>query len=145
MSISGRRLALLAVCAFMYVTSELLPVGALEVIARDLGRGQTLVGLLLSAYAGTVALTAIPVTRLTRGWDRRTVVVGTMLVLALGNGVAAVAPGFATLAVARVAIAVAHGLFWSSVGSVAARLATPGRAGAATAAVFVGTALATVA
>ncbi|GLY82341.1 MFS transporter [Actinoallomurus iriomotensis] len=132
-------------CAFTYVTSELLPVGALETIARDLGRSQTLVGLLLSAYAVTVALTAIPVTRLTRGWDRRTVVVVTMLVLGLGNGFAAVAPGFATVVIARVAIAVAHGLFWSSIGSVAARLVPPGRAGAATAAVFSGNALALVA
>lgn len=138
------RLGLLATSAFVFVTSELLPVGAMPVLVADLGATEGQVGRLLTGYAALVVVTAVPAVRLTRTVDRRVLVGATVLVMAIGNGLAAAAPSLGWLLAARLPTAVAHGLFWSVIGSVAARLAPPGRAGAATSVVFAGNALALV-
>jgi len=44
-------LAVLAAAAFVYVTAEIMPVGALPAIARDLRVSEALVGTLLASYA----------------------------------------------------------------------------------------------
>lgn len=142
---SAWRLGLLATSAFVFVTSELLPVGAMPVLVTDLGASERQVGLLLTVYAALVAVTAVPAVRLTRTVDRRLLVSGAVFIMALSNGLAALAPSLGWLMAARLLIATTHGLFWSIIGSVAARLAPPGRAGAATSVVFAGNALALIA
>ena len=59
------QLSVLAAAAFIYVTAELLPVGALSAIARNLNVSVVLVGTLLSWYALVAALTTIPLVRWT--------------------------------------------------------------------------------
>ena len=68
-------LVMLGVGTFSYVTIEVLPIGLLTVIAADLGRSRSDVGLLVTGYAAVVVLTSIPLARLTlrlRGSPRRT-------------------------------------------------------------------------
>ena len=59
-SSSRRRagLIVLAISAFVVVTTELLPVGLLPLISDDLGVTQSRVGLLVSVYAFTAGATA---------------------------------------------------------------------------------------
>ena len=52
------QLVVLAAATFIYVTAELLPVGALPSIAQDLHVSIVLVGGLLSSYALVAALTS---------------------------------------------------------------------------------------
>jgi predicted MFS family arabinose efflux permease len=59
--------------------------------------------------------------------------------------VVAAAPDYAVVLGARVLCALAHGVFWSMLAPIAARLAPSGQAGRATALVFVGNSLALVA
>ncbi len=141
---SGWRLGLLATSAFVFVTSELLPVGAMPMLVADFRASEGQVGRLLTVYAALVAVTAVPAVRLTRTVDRRLLVSGAVLIMAVSNGLAALAPSLGWLMAARLLIATTHGLFWSIIGSVAARLAPPGRAGAATSVVFTGNALALI-
>lgn len=54
------QLAVLAAAAFTYVTAEILPVGALSAIARNLHVSVVLVGTLLSWYALVAALSTFP-------------------------------------------------------------------------------------
>ncbi len=144
-SSSRWRLGLLATSAFVFVTSELLPVGAMPVLVADLGASEGQVGRLLTVYAALVAVTAVPAVRLTRTVNRRVLVSFAVLVMAVSNGLAALAPSLGWLMAARLLIATTHGLFWSIIGSVASRLAPAGRAGAATSVVFAGNALALIA
>jgi predicted MFS family arabinose efflux permease len=65
------QLAVLAAAAFTYVTAELLPVGALPAIARDLHVSIPMVGTLLAWYALVAAVTTIPLVRWTAKWPRR--------------------------------------------------------------------------
>ncbi|OBC04117.1 MFS transporter [Mycobacterium sp. 852013-50091_SCH5140682] len=138
-------LTVLAAAAFIYVTAEILPVGALPVIAADLRVSEGLVGSLMACYALVAAVTTVALVRLTASWPRRRTLLATLVCLALSQAVSAVAPNFAVLAGGRVLCALTHGLMWSVIAPIGARLVPPSHAGRATAAVYVGTGLALVA
>lgn len=137
-------LAALASAAFVYVTAETLPVGLLPQLAAGLHVSDGAVGLLVTVYAGVAGLAALPVTARMGSRPRRQVVTGAVALLAVSLLVTAVAPDYAVLMAARLLCALAHGVFWSVLAPVAARLAPPGRAGRATATVFAGNSLALV-
>ena len=56
----------LAVSTFVYVTTEILPIGLLLLIAADLGIEPSAVGLLVTWYGLVVVAASIPLTQLTR-------------------------------------------------------------------------------
>ena len=138
------QLAVLAAAAFTYVTAEILPVGALPSIARNLDVSLALVGTLLSWYALVAALTTIPLVRWTAHLPRRRVLVLSLTCLTVSQVISALAPNFAVLAAGRVLCAVTHGVLWSVIAPVATRLVPPSHAGRATMSIYVGTSLALV-
>lgn len=138
------QLTVLAAAAFVYVTAEVLPVGALAVIADDLDVSEGLVGTLMASYALVAAVTTVALVRLTARWPRRTTLLVTLVSLTVSQVISAVAPNFAVLAGGRVLCALTHGLMWSVIAPIGARLVPPNYAGRATAAVYVGTGLALV-
>lgn len=138
------QLAVLAAAAFIYVTAEIVPVGALPAIARDLHVSLALVGTLLSWYALVAALTTIPLVRWTAHWPRRRTLLVTLVCLTTSQLISALAPNFGVLAAGRVLCAVTHGLMWSVIAPIATRLVPPSHAGRATTAIYVGTSLALV-
>lgn len=138
------QLAVLAAAAFIYVTAELLPVGALSAIARNLDVSVVLVGTLLSWYAFVAALTTVPLVRWTAHWPRRRTLLLSLVCLTISQLISALAPSFAVLAAGRVLCAVTHGLLWSVIAPIATRLVPPSHAGRATMSIYVGTSLALV-
>ena len=72
------QLTVLAAAAFVYVTAEMVPVGALPAIADDLRVSEASVGMLLASYAFVAALTTVPLVRLTAQWPRRTTLLLTL-------------------------------------------------------------------
>ncbi|WP_166907705.1 MFS transporter [Mycobacterium sp. DL440] len=138
------QLAILAAAAFIYVTAEMLPVGALPAIATDLQVSEGLVATLMASYALVAALTTVALVRLTARWPRRRTLVATLVCLTVSQVISALAPNFAVLAGGRVLCALAHGLMWSVIAPIGARLVPASHAGRATAAVYVGTGLALV-
>jgi predicted MFS family arabinose efflux permease len=133
--------ALSAAC-FVSVTSENLPVALLPDLASGFGVSESAVGLLVTGYAVVVAVSVVPLVALTTHWDRRTAAVATVATITASNLLLAVAPSYGVAVVARVVSAVGHGVFWSVVAVIAARLLGPDRAGRATAVVFAGNSLA---
>ena len=75
------QLSVLAAAAFTYVTAEILPVGALSSIARNLHVSVVLVGTLLSWYALVAALSTFPLVRWTAHWPRRRALVFSLVCL----------------------------------------------------------------
>ena len=67
-----RQLAVLSFAAFWTVTLEMLPAGLLPQISRDLEVRPARFGLLVTVWAVTVGLSSLPLTRLTRSWQRPT-------------------------------------------------------------------------
>ncbi len=138
------QLSVLAAAAFTYVTAEILPVGALSAIARNLQVSVVLVGTLLTWYALVAALSTFPLVRWTAHWPRRRALVFSLVCLTLSQLISALAPSFAVLAVGRALCAVTHGLLWSIIAPIATRLVPPSHAGRATMSIYVGTSLALV-
>jgi predicted MFS family arabinose efflux permease len=139
------QLTVLAAAAFVYVTAEIVPVGALPSIAVDLRVSEALVGTLLASYALVAAVTTVPLVRLTAYWPRRRVLLLTLVCLTVSQLISASAPDFAVLAGGRVLCALTHGLMWSVIAPIGVRLVPATHAGRATTAVYVGTGLALVA
>jgi predicted MFS family arabinose efflux permease len=137
-------LAVLAASAFIYVTAEIMPVGALPAIARDLHVSEAMVGTLLASYALVAAVATMPLVRWTATWSRRRTLLLTLACLSVSQLISALAPTFAVLAVGRVLCAVTHGLMWSVIAPIGARLVPASHAGRATMAIYVGTGLALV-
>lgn len=110
------RLLILAAAIFVSVSSEFLPTGLLPDIAGDLRESEPKVGLLVTIFAGTVVLTATPLTALTRRFPRKWLLVSMLGIFAISNVMAAFAPTYEMLAAARVLGGIAHGVFWGVAG-----------------------------
>jgi predicted MFS family arabinose efflux permease len=138
------QLAVLAAAAFICVTAEIFPVGALPVIARDLHVSVLMVGTLLAWYAMVVALTTIPLVRWTAHWPRRRALMLSLGCLTVSQLISALAPNFVVLAGGRVLSAITHGLMLSVLAPIATRLVPASHAGRATTVIYVGIGLAGV-
>ncbi|MFI8525096.1 MFS transporter [Promicromonospora sukumoe] len=132
----------LSVSAFTFVTAENLPGGLLTLIAPDLGRSTSEVGLLVSAYAAVVVLASLPLSRLTRRFPRRWVLAATTAVCTVGTLWSAVAIGYGDLMAARMVTALGQALFWSVVTPAAASLFAPAVRGKMIARLAIGNSLA---
>lgn len=139
---TGVALGVLSSACFISVTSENLPVAVLPQLAPGLGVSESAVGLLVTGYAVAVGLTVVPLVAMTARWDRRTTALITVAAITVSNLLLAVAPSYAVAVAARMVAAVGHGVFWSVVAPMAARLLGPERSGRATAVVFAGNSLA---
>lgn len=138
-------IVVLAVASFVMVTSEFAPIGLLSGMATDLAREPSTIGLCVTLYAWVGAACGLLAGVVSQRLSRRLLLVVLMLVLACSNGLAAASGSFAALLGARGLGAVAHGLFWATVAATAANIAPPARRGMATAMVFAGITVATVA
>ncbi|MBS4727837.1 MFS transporter [Mycobacterium sp. SM1] len=139
------QLTVLAAATFIYVTAEILPVGALPAIARDLRVSVPVVGTLLAWYALVAALTTIPLVRWTAHWPRRRALLLSLVCLTISQLISALARDFAVLAGGRALCAITHGLLLSVVAPIATRLVPASHSGRATTAIYAGISLAVVA
>ena len=133
-----RHLAVLSFAAFWTVTLEMLPAGLLPQISRDLDIRPSRVGLLVTVWAVTVGLSSLPLTRLTRSWQRPTALAAGLAVLGVASLASALAPTFGGVLAARLVAATGHGLFWSVLMVYAASLAPAGREARAISVVLAG-------
>ncbi len=114
-------------------------------VARGLGAGLADVGWVSTVFALTYAVLAPVLGALTDRVERRTVLVVSLVVFALGNAASALAPGLGTLLAARVATAAGAALYIPAASASPAALSPPERRGRAMAVVLGGLSAATVA
>ncbi|MEZ5189451.1 MAG: MFS transporter [Schumannella sp.] len=119
------RLLVLTGAIFIVVTSEFLPTGLLPDMARELKVSESQVGLLVTIFAATVVVTAVPLSSMTRRFPRKALMVVVLLIFIASNLLAAVAPNYEVLVVARVIAGATHGLFWSVTAPYASRMVPP--------------------
>lgn len=130
--------SVLAVAAFVIVTTEFLLVGLLPALARDLAVSVSTAGQLVTLFAVIVMLFGPPLTAWLAHQERKRLFVGVLLLFAASNALAAMAPNLWTLAIARIAPALALPVFWGTASETAAQLAGPQRASRAVARVYLG-------
>lgn len=134
----------LAFAAFVFNTSEFLPVGLLPNIAEHLNETVSFTGLVITGYAWVVAVMSLPLTVITAKLERRKLLLALIAVFALAHFAVIVADTFERLFAARVAVALTHSIFWSIMTPLAARMAPRGKRAVGLAAVMGGTIVATV-
>lgn len=136
--------ASVALGSFVLVLSEFLPIGLLPAIATDLDVGIGTAGLMVVA-TGLVGAVAAPVlTVLTSQLDRRVVLVSLTVLLVVADGLAAIAPSFWVLLLARMLLGVGIGGFWAIGAGIAGRLVRPEATIRATSFITAGVSVATV-
>jgi predicted MFS family arabinose efflux permease len=133
-----------ALGSFVLVLSEFLPIGLLPSIADGLHVDIGTAGLMVVVTALFGAVAAPVVTVATSSIDRRVVLIGLTVLLVVADALAAVAPTFAVLLVARMLLGIGIGGFWAIGAGIATRLVRPSAAIRATSFITAGISVATV-
>jgi MFS transporter, DHA1 family, L-arabinose/isopropyl-beta-D-thiogalactopyranoside export protein len=134
----------LAIAAFVFNTTEFVPVGLLTDIAESFSMNVAHTGLLITVYAWCVSLLSLPLTILTAKIERHKLLIGLFTIFIASHLLAGVAWNFTTLMIARIGIACAHAVFWSIITPLAVRLAPVGKRARAMGLIVAGTSIATV-
>ncbi len=137
--------AVITASLFTFVTTELMPVGLLTPVGRNLGVPVGVAGLMVTLYGLSAGLGVPFITAWTRRVNRRVLLSVLLAILAVGNLVTSVAPNFPLVLATRLVMGFANGVFWAIGVSMAMRL-VPGRHASRAAAIALsGISIATVA
>jgi DHA1 family inner membrane transport protein len=128
----------MAIGTFAIGLTEFAVVGLLPQIASDLAVSVPAAGNIVTAYAIGVVVGAPLLTAACVRLPRRTLLLLFMTLYAVGNGLAAAAPGFGTLLAARFLSGLPHGAFFGVASLVAGGLSGPGRRASAVGRLFLG-------
>ena len=112
----------LTCCAFVFNTSEFMPIGLLTDIAASFSLTEAQAGIMISVYAGGVMLLSLPLMVFASRFEFKRMLLGVLAVFSLGQFLSAVAPTYPILVCARLVVACAHAVFWSVASIMASRL-----------------------
>ena len=134
----------LSIAAFIFNTTEFVPVGLLSNIASSFDMDVARTGLIMTVYAWAVTLFSLPLTMLSARFERRGLLAFLFVLFVASHVLAAFAWDFTTLLIARLGIAAAHAVFWAITIPMAVRLAPEGKKAKALSLIVTGSSLATV-
>ena len=138
------RVIALAFAAFIFNTTEFVPVPLLSDMAKDFGMSTADTGLIITIYAWSVTILSLPFMLLTANLERRSLLLKVFIIFVASHALCAVAWNFTVLVIARVLIAISHAIFWSITASLAVRVAPINKSSQALGLLALGTSMAMI-
>lgn len=115
----------IAVAAFVFNTSEFMPIALLVDISADFSVTEAQAGILITAYAWAVCLLSLPLMVFASRFDFRRILLFLVMLFGVCQVLSAIAPGYWTLMAARIGVACAHAVFWSIASPAAVQVVRP--------------------
>lgn len=115
-------LAGITVAAFIFSSSEFMPVALLTDIARSFAVTDAQAGMIISVYAWVVMILSLPLMILASRIEFKRLLLLVMAVFALGQFLSSIAASFSILMASRIVVACAHAIFWSIAPPLAVRV-----------------------
>ncbi|BDB66179.1 putative sugar efflux transporter [Helicobacter cinaedi] len=130
--------------AFIFNTSEFIPIGLLGAIGNDFSMSDSEVGVILTIYAWVVALASLPLMLYFAQSNLKSLMLGVIFVFVLSHFISALSQNFIMLVASRIGVALSHALFWSIASVMAVRAAPKGKQSSALGFVITGSSLAMI-
>ena len=138
------RVVIMACAAFIFNTTEFVPVALLTDIGQSFNMQSSDVGLMMTVYAWTVMIMSLPAMLATGDMERKGLLLKLFVIFIIGHIISVIAWNYWILLIARMCIAVAHSLFWAITASLVMRVAPKNNKTQAIGMLAIGTSLATI-
>lgn len=112
----------MALCSFVLVASEFMPVSLLSPMAAGLDLTEGEAGHTIAVSGLFAVIASLSIGRLTQGLERQHVLLGLTAMLTVSGVLTAIAPNYPLLMLGRAAVGIALGGFWSMSAAIAIRL-----------------------
>ncbi|OOF52128.1 sugar transporter [Rodentibacter genomosp. 1] len=138
------RVIIMACAAFIFNTTEFVPVALLTDIAQSFDMQTAETGLMMTVYAWTVLVMSLPAMLATGKMERKSLLIKLFVIFIIGHILSVIAWNFWVLLIARMCIALAHSIFWSITASLVMRIAPKNKKTQALGMLAIGSSLATI-
>lgn len=138
-------LVVMTISAFIFNTSEFMPIGLLTDIAGSFSISESKAGMLITVYSWIVMLLSLPLILLVSKIDFRKLLMGTIALFGICQIMSVLAPSYGVLMASRIGVACTHAIFWSIASPIAIRLVNEEHRSFALSMVVTGTSIATIA
>lgn len=130
--------------AFIFNTSEFIPIGLLSDIASDFAITESKAGMLITVYAWIVALASLPLMLAFSKTENKKLMLSIVALFIASHVLSGFSTSYYMLMLSRAGVACAHAIFWSIVTPLAVRVAPEGRRSTALSLIITGSSVAMI-
>ena len=112
----------MTLAAFIFNTSEFMPIGLLTNISDTFSLTEAEAGIMITAYSWAVMILSLPLIIGISRFSYKPILLLTLGIFATGQILSGIATSFVILIIARLVIASAHAVFWSVASVIAVKL-----------------------